>query len=106
MQDTKGSVGLGCLIALVTMPISTVLRGYVLSVLWAWFIVPQFDVKPLGIVSAIGVALVVGWLAKDTAPSPVKDKKPFLETIVEGVFLSIAMPLMILFTGYIVHLFM
>lgn len=37
---------------------ATAWRGYILSVLWAWFAVPQFEVAPLSIPSALGVAML------------------------------------------------
>jgi hypothetical protein len=33
-------------------------RGYVLSVLWAWFIVPAFSVPAIGLVAALGIAFI------------------------------------------------
>lgn len=40
----------------------TILSGYVLSVLWGWFIVPTFGLPLLTIPVAIGVMLVVAYL--------------------------------------------
>lgn len=37
-------------------------RGYVLSVLWAWFAVPTFGLPVLSVTQAIGVAIVVAML--------------------------------------------
>lgn len=41
-----------------------ILSGYVLSVLWAWFIVSTFGLPLLTIPVAIGITLVVGYLTK------------------------------------------
>lgn len=41
---------------------SVVLNGYVLSVLWGWFIVPVFGLPALTIPVAIGIALVISFL--------------------------------------------
>jgi hypothetical protein len=50
--------------ALITFIISLgnmVLRGYILAMMWGWFVVTQFPgVSQLGVLSAIGLSLVVG----------------------------------------------
>lgn len=40
-------------------------RGWVLTKLWAWFIVGAFGADPLRLVDAIGISLVVGYLTTD-----------------------------------------
>ena len=42
--------------------VAAVLEGWVLTVLWGWFIVPAFGVPGLRIPYAIGLALLVGML--------------------------------------------
>lgn len=42
--------------------LATIYNGYVLSVLWGWFIVPSFGFPTLSVGYAIGVASVVGYL--------------------------------------------
>ena len=39
-----------------------ILRGWVLSILWGWFIVPFFGLPVLNIPYAIGIALVISYL--------------------------------------------
>jgi hypothetical protein len=41
---------------------TAVWRGYVLSILWVWFIVRAFDAPPLSIPLAIGVSLIASFL--------------------------------------------
>lgn len=53
-----GGVG----IALAISAAITVVRGFVLSLLWGWFMVPTFSAPALGIAAAIGVAIVAGRL--------------------------------------------
>lgn len=43
--------------AMIAVP-AVIWRGYVLSVLWGWFAVPRFDVAPLSIPYAIGLAMI------------------------------------------------
>jgi len=52
------------------------LDAYVLTVLWSWFIVTTFHLPELTIYAAMGVALVVNYLTKqsDLAPKEIEDK--------------------------------
>lgn len=43
---------------------SIVFSGYVLSVLWGWFVMPMFFVAALNIPSAIGVMMVARYVTK------------------------------------------
>jgi len=44
------------------MIISPIISGFVIVKLWAWFIVPTFEVNPLRIVEAIGIMLLINYL--------------------------------------------
>jgi len=39
--------------------------GFVLTVLWGWFVVPLFRLPELTIPAALGLSLVVGYMTKD-----------------------------------------
>jgi len=39
--------------------------GYVLTILWEWFVVPLFGLPHLTIPAALGLSLVVGYMTKD-----------------------------------------
>lgn len=54
------SVG-GCVVLLLATPFSMVWSGWVLSVLWGWFVVP-LGLPPLALWAACGVRLVTGSL--------------------------------------------
>lgn len=95
-----GIVGIGLL-----MVFSSIFNGYALSVLWGWFIVPTFGAPALGIVPAIGVAMVVNYLTYQTHNCK-KEKKSFGEQLAEGTMMAILKPSLALFFGWIVHLFM
>lgn len=47
------------LITFLSLPLGVAWRGYVLSILWGWFIVPTFSLPPLLIVQAIGLSCVI-----------------------------------------------
>lgn len=44
--------------------------GYVLHLLWAWFIVPAFGLPAVSIPVAIGLSLVVGFMTKSYTHDP------------------------------------
>ncbi len=50
------------LVAFSSFAIATILRGFVLSMLWGWFLVPIFGLPTLGIAAAIGISLVSTFL--------------------------------------------
>ena len=39
-----------------------IFRGFVLTILWGWFVVPQFGVKPLPVIYAVGIMGILAWL--------------------------------------------
>ena len=77
---------------------SAMWRGYVLSVLWAWFIVPTFGAPELSIPFAIGLALVVGFLTASNAKGKEFDWLNAIGQLVFG-------PAMALLMGWIVTKF-
>ncbi len=74
----------------------TCFRAFVLMKLWAWFIVPLFGLPALNIPYAIGLALVMGMFF---TTSKKEEDKNFWAT-------AIANPLIILFIGWIVQMFL
>lgn len=84
---------------------SSILNGYVLSVLWGWFVVPTFGAPSLSIAPAIGIALVVGYMTHQIHDCQ-KEDRSFSQKIAEGVAMIVLKPMLALFFGWIVHLFM
>lgn len=63
----------GCLAALgilLAIPFSVAANGAVLTQLWVWFIVPVFDMAPLRLPEAMGVAAIVAMLTRQNVESP------------------------------------
>lgn len=87
--------------AIAIATLGSIWRGYVLSVLWAWFIVTTFGAKPLSIAAAIGVSCVVGFLTKQYKPSP-KDTRPAGEQWTDLSMMIFGGPAGVLLFGYIV----
>lgn len=93
-----GAFGVLALIAM-----SAVWRGYVLAVLWGWFVVPVFGLPTLSIVAAIGVSLVVGYLTHQISNR--KSEQEGWSGFVESACQAALYPLLALAIGWAVHQF-
>jgi len=82
---------LGVVAAIIAL---SILRGWVLSILWGWFIVPIFKAPPIGVAQAIAIAITVSLLAHQYVPS--KEKNTW-GPLIFGCLL----PLMALLIGWI-----
>lgn len=83
------------------MLLASVIRGYVLTYLWAWFMVP-FGLPHLSVAWAIGVSMIVSYLAASNESSNSDSDKGSWNT----VLISLIAPFITLLIGYIVHLCM
>lgn len=80
---------------------SVMWSGYILSILWSWFMVPIFGLPELSVPAAIGVAIVFGYFTRGIKMSA-ESRKDWAETI-STAFLT---PLVFLFMGWIVKSFL
>ena len=78
----------------IAIPIG-ILKAFVLSVLWGWFIVP-FGIVDIGIVHAWGIILV-GSIFNGIAKDEIKITSKLVSQ-------SIARPITVLAIGYILHI--
>lgn len=77
---------------------ATMWRGYVIAVLWSWFVVPTFKAPLLSIPAAIGVALVLNF-----ATTSVNELKKSEMSDGERWVKSAMFPALALFFGWIVQ---
>jgi hypothetical protein len=78
------------------------IRGFVFSVLWGWFVVP-LGVVAIGVAHAIGLTTVFGFLTTHLTHYQRKQSdNPFGDAL--GRMLVV--PFLVLFFAWIVHLFM
>jgi hypothetical protein len=79
--------------------IATIWRGYVLSVIWGWLVVPMFALPPITVLGAIIISMIVGFLTYQHSTAP---KDP--EKTGWGHMLGIAFgyPAVVLFIAWIV----
>lgn len=90
---------------LALIPLSAIWRGYVLTALWAWFVVPTFNLPTLALAPAIGLSLVVSYLThqSDAAKPPEGD---FADKTGRACASAFLLPLFVLGIGWVVHQFM
>lgn len=98
----KNEVTVGCLVALISAPISNILKGFVLAKLWFWFVVGQFHVAPLPIAVALGICTLLQLMIQVQVH---KSEKEGLDAVYESVVPTIAGPLFALILGWIFHQF-
>lgn len=91
------------------LPLSSIWYGFVLSIMWGWFVVPAFHVAGLSIVLAIGVSMAVRMITSTPSPSGYKEneekKKSAGLRLYESAMYSLLYPLFALAFGAIVHAF-
>jgi hypothetical protein len=74
------------------------LDGWALSVLWRWYVVPVFDIRPISVIEAFGLALFVGLLRAKRSPERDEDA---LEGTLAEIFFVAFMPLFFLGMGWV-----
>jgi hypothetical protein len=87
-------------------PLAAIWGGYVLTVLWEWFVVPVFGLPQLGIAQGLGLWLVVGYLTHQVSWQKEADElnDVSVETLkMINPFLS---PALTLFIGWVYTLFL
>ena len=98
-------IGMAALIGAV-IAVGAILNGFVLTILWGWFIVPTFHLSPLSIPAAIGIAMVTGYLTHQYAPDVEEKERSDGEKILRATLMIVLRPLAVLGIGYVVHLYM
>jgi hypothetical protein len=76
----------------------SVVRGFVLSYLWQWFVVP-FGLPSITVAHAIGISLIVSFLTYEGAKTESND-------IGEAIGNGVGQTLLVFFIGWIVHVVM
>lgn len=88
----------------VLVPIA-IWRGYVLSILWAWFMVPTFGLPALSLAAAIGVAMVISFLTYQHSNCQEKEQS-FGDKLTNTFGVAFIYPLLSLGMGWVVLQFM
>ena len=85
--------------------ISSVWRGYVLTLLWGWFIVATFGLPALTLAAAIGMSLVVSFLTYQGDAAKASEGG-VSERFIKAAAQSLLFPAAVLGFGAVVHQFM
>ena len=108
MEKTENQV-LACLGAFALLAFTVIFvpiyGGWVLSILWGWFMVPLFGLPALSIPAAIGVSLVAALLTHQYRDDK-KDEDDKTKRFIVAVGTGIVSPLFTLLMGYIAFQFM
>ncbi len=90
-----------------TITVSVVLyvlwSGYVLSVLWGWFVAETFGVTEITVLQAAGLMALIAM--GQTVGKSSKDNRPFHEMMIAALVTAAKMPAASLATGFIIHQF-
>lgn len=100
MTEDKMIVVLGCVGLLAVALVATVLHGWALALLWAWFVVPVFGLPTLTYLQAIGLALVFSMFVTTKRSSETK------QDTWEGAVASLLTPFLVVGMGWILTMFM
>lgn len=94
-----------CVIAII---IEFILNGFVLCILWSWFIIPVFHLPKLFLVQAIGIGLVIDYLTKqhNFKKENEFDEIHMDENKIRSVIFSLMKPIIVLIMGWIIHIFL
>ena len=84
---------------------SSIWAGFVLSILWEWFIETTFSLPGLNIPTAIGLVLIVNYLTHQDTETP-DSGNSLGAKFWQGVANALLKPTMARFVGWIVTLFM
>lgn len=92
----------GVSILLASLTLATIINGYVLHLLWLWFMVPILGLPALTIGQAIAVSMVVSFLTYQYVPNPKETKDNEWASVIGIVFIR---PLFVLLLAQIVRNF-
>lgn len=107
MNDNK-TVAAGCFLVAVSAPLIGILRGWVASVLWGWFVTPVFGLRPPHLALILGLSTLVSmFVAPPKFPEEDEDakRKSLLWRLVRFTAIAFGAPLISLLMGAIFHWF-
>ena len=82
--------------------IGSVAKGYVLTILWSWFVMPIFGLPALAVAPAIGFALFVSYLTYQVDARREAEVENRLE---KNLITVSALPLAVLGVGWVIQHF-
>lgn len=85
---------------IVGMVLIIILRGFLISKFWMWFIIPVLNVTQISVAQGIGFSMMISLITTGLATD--KDKKDL--TVGEAIFLGAVSQGFLLFIGWVIHL--
>lgn len=101
-MSTDDNDGAAVLLTLLLMPLSIVWKGFVLTKLWAWFVVP-LGLPEIGIANAYGICLLLVLFTVTKKPD---SENVTMERFASSAFFALFLPLATWGLGAAVHAFM
>jgi|SRR5262245_2466658 len=86
---------------IVLMFLSATWYGYVLSIVWGWFVAPTFGIARLSVPVAIGISTTIRFITNQDTPSN-DEEKSTSKLITKGVIKAAIVPTGVLFFCWIV----
>jgi hypothetical protein len=103
-EESGESIALGCLLTLLLIPVTVSWKGFVIKLLWTWFLVP-FGLPQIGIAWAIGLSsvasLFVGIINRGNGQN-----RSTLQGAIEGFGVALVFPAIALLVGWIASYWM
>lgn len=98
---------IGCWLAFLSAPLTSILQGWTIGQLWGWFIVPTFHAPALSIPVALGMGCIVGMFTANHSGGKSDDSEQSLGgRMMTLTFSQMLKPLIFLFFGWIYKQFM
>ena len=82
--------------------VSAIYSGFVIMMLWNWFIFTTFHIRTIGFLQAMGLGVVVAFLTSKYIPDP----EDFFDSVTGRIFYAFAAPTSALVIGGIIHALM
>ncbi|MGC9605262.1 MAG: hypothetical protein ABSF56_00680 [Minisyncoccia bacterium] len=89
-----------------SLALVTILDGFVLSVLWGWFVVPVFHLPVLKIIPAMGISMIVGYLTMHSGSYNEEVERGWGYMLYLSLGTSLLYALLALSFGWVLHYLM
>ena len=101
-KETGSEVFVLFVLGLLVTPFLALWRGFVIVMMWEWFIVASFEVPGITVFAAAGLSFLIAMLVYTPQPKG----KTEVEIFSDGVSAGVIIPAFVLFWGWIFSLFM
>jgi hypothetical protein len=99
-EETGAEIALGLVLSVA----GAIVRGWVLKVMWGWFLTPAFGVSAPGIAVCLGISLVLTMLVGTDSLAARGTKQDSRGVLALGLA-TIFVPLFMLLFGFVIHQF-